>query len=45
LVGESGFPVIAQALITSLRRSIVDVTDEQVDFNQQVFHGKKIGSA
>ena len=34
LVGESWFAVIAQALITSRGRSIVDVTDEEVDFDQ-----------
>jgi hypothetical protein len=34
LVGELWFSVIAQALITGGGRSIVDVTDEQVDFNQ-----------
>jgi hypothetical protein len=33
---------MAQPLITGLGRSIVDAADEQVDFNQQVFHGKKI---
>src|SRR5215207_130730 len=42
LVSELRLPVIAQALITGLGRSIVDAADEQVDFNQQVFHGKKI---
>lgn len=34
LVSELWFPVIAQALKTSVGRSIVDVTDKQVDFNQ-----------
>ena len=34
LVSELWLSVIAQALKTSLRRSIVDVTDKQVDFNQ-----------
>jgi hypothetical protein len=34
LVGEERFSVITQALITSGGRSIVDLTDKQVDFNQ-----------
>ena len=34
LVSELWRSVIAQALITSRGRSIVDVTDKQVDFNQ-----------
>jgi hypothetical protein len=42
LVSELWVSVIAQALITSRGRSIVDLTDKQVDFNQEVFHGKKI---
>jgi hypothetical protein len=34
LVSEIRFSIIAQALITGLGRSIVDLTDKQVDFNQ-----------
>ncbi len=34
LVGELRVSVITQALITSVGRSIVGLTDKQVDFNQ-----------
>jgi hypothetical protein len=42
LASELRVSIIAQALITSLERSIVGSTDEPVEFHQEVFHSKKI---